>query len=507
MITIEKFSHFIRIRTLNYEISNLLTRFASNYVTRSFVKEPGMGQVLKPTHVYAARTKDKTEYRFHVNQLNDLLKFLTIHRIDVSYITIEEKSFVEPEPITATVKPSFILRDYQEEASCYINIPCPLHTKLIAFQTGQGKTITSIVGLVRKGQRVFVIILPQYIGKWVNDLTSTLNIRRDGIMTVQGSNQLKALIEIVKEDRLVADFVIISSKTYQNYIMEYEEQDFFSYDLPPDELFPLAKVGSVLIDETHQHLHVMFKLMLYTHVDLLLGLTATLITDSYEVEQIHRIMYPPSIRFNNIELDKYADVLALSYSTTDFRNSKLRTTEWGQNTYSHNAYENSILKNKKHLENYLNIIDYCVGYGFIDHRQPNDKLAIYAATTDMCDAIVKFLRRKYGHRYSIERFCKTLGDPDSHAYDPDIRVTTPNSMGTAFDVKGLRVVLMTNSITSPQANIQILGRLRKLTDRNVLFMYIYNDDIRKQVDYHKKKRELFKERVKTHKELRLPIGM
>ena len=89
-----------------------------------------------------------------------------------------------------------------------------------------------------------MIILPQYIGKWVNDLTSTLNIRRDGIMTVQGSNQLKALIEIVKEDRLVADFVIISSKTYQNYIMEYEEQDFFSYDLPPDELFPLAKVGS-----------------------------------------------------------------------------------------------------------------------------------------------------------------------------------------------------------------------------------------------------------------------
>lgn len=504
MLTIEKYSHFIKIKPPNYEVSELLTAFAANYVTRSFIKENGK-QVLKPTHVYASRTKDKKEYHFHVNQLDELLNFLQRRGVDVSYVDIQTKPLHDPVMIDVMARPEWVLREYQDEAANYIASDHPRRTKLLELQTGSGKTVSALFGIHRKGYRTIIVILPQYIEKWLNDVRSVFEIPIERIMVVQGSAHLKGLISLAQEDELQADFIIISSRTFQNFITDYEIMEDYDYQIPPDELFPLLKAGTLLIDETHQHLHAMFKVLLYTHIHLMIGLTATLITDSYDVKVIHDVMYPPDVRFNNLEMDRYTDVYAFTYTTHDFKNSKLRTQEWGNNTYSHNAYEKSILARRDHTENYMKIIDFCVGHSFLDIYQKGDKLAIFASSIKMCDAMTKFLKRKYGHRFDIRRYCED--DPYENAIEPDIRVTTIQSMGTAIDIPGLRTVILTNAISSVQANIQVLGRLRKLPDRDVRFVFLTNEDIRQHVLYARRKKELFTGRVKSYKSLRLPIGM
>lgn len=684
-------------------------------------------QVMRPTHVYAARTKDKKEYRFHINQYPDLLSFLERRGINKSAITTVEMDLHTPALLQATVKPMWTLHDYQTEAVDYIVEENHYRTKLIELQTGKGKaqsldsairtpsgwvrmghiqvgasvvahdgTVTTVTGvypqgvremyritfedgrrteccaehlwriyrdprsdrgevidtaeiirlisiadtelyidlpkpnrneakgsavlrqilkgrvrfnsetqmvefrthgrqqaldaqywvralggiaylsategddysylvsmksaylpefpeleqpnklrvffvesigpkeaqcisiahpdrlyitddfivthnslsamagIVKKGYRVLVAILPRYIEKWVEDLYKTYDIHQSRIMVVQGSGHLRGLISMAMDGDLDVDVIIISTSTYQNWLTDYEAQEFYDYPINPDQLHSTLGTGILMIDETHQHLHSVFRILMYTHTHLLIAMTATLLTDQHDVRVIHDLMYPRPTRFNNLELDNYTDVTAYAYSTHDIKQSGLRTTEWGSNTYSHTAYEKSILQKHPRLERYLAIIDFTIGHSFFDIHMPGDKCAVFCATVRMCDEVVKFLKRKYPS-FDVRRYAEN--DPFENAIEPDIRVTTIGSMGAAVDIKGLRTVVLTVSISSIQANIQVLGRLRKLPDRDVRFAYIYNEDIKKHVDYHRKKRELFQGRVRTHKSLRLPIGM
>jgi len=395
----------------------------------------------------------------------------------------------------------------EKEAQC-ISIEHPEHLYVTDDYIVTHNTFCSLAAISRLGKRTAVVILPTYIEKWCSDISKILNIDAKDIMVVQGSSHLKGLISLAQDGGFYSPFVIISSRTLQNFITGFESEDgeqiTEDYGIRPDELWPLLGIGTLLIDETHQHIHAMFKMLLHSHVKRLIGLTATLISDNYTVEKIHKVMYPVETRYNNLEFDRYIHVFAISYPTSDIRAAKLRTSEWGSNVYSHNAYERSILSKPHLASNYLKIIDYLVLTGYVEEHMAGDKLAIFASSIAMCDKIVGYLKYKYP-QYDIRRYCEA--DPYENVIDADIRVTTIISSGTAIDIPGLRTVILTNSIASSVSNLQVLGRLRKLPDREVKFYYLYNEHIPKQVDYHRRKMELIRDKSASIKELRSPVSL
>merc|ERR1712098_430540 len=88
--------------------------------------------------------------------------------------------------------------------------------------------------------------------------------------------------------------------------------------------------------------------------------------------------------------------------------------------------------------------------------------------------------------------------------ESDISASTALSAGTGVDIPGLRYSLMTTNINSSQANIQIVGRLRRLKDWPDVepdFMYILARNLPKHMEYHEKKKKLLRPRVKSIGEL------
>ena len=71
-----------------------------------------------------------------------------------------------------------------------------------------------------------------------------------------------------------------------------------------------------------------------------------------------------------------------------------------------------------------------------------------------------------------------VNDPYENIIEPDIRVTTIISGGTAIDIPNLRTLIL-NNIKSPVANLQTMGRLRDLQNRDVKFYYLYSEQIAK----------------------------
>ena len=362
-------------------------------------------------------------------------------------------------------------------------------------------TVTSLASVAELNHRTAIVILPAYIDKWGSDVTTTLNIKAKEIMMVRGSQQLKGIIDLAKEGQLTSKVIIISIRTIQNFYKSYElvQNGIFEegYGCLPEDLFKVLQVGNIIIDEAHMHLYAVFKTLIYTHVPKVIGLSATLMSNDPFIRNVQHMMFPKEIRFDKIKMDQYIRVFSLAYQFRDFRAARIRTSEYGSNNYSHIAFEKSILKSRALTEGYLKLIEYLVNIGYVENFQPNDKLAIYASSIAMCDAILHYMKFKYPH-YDIRRYVES--DPYENVIDAQIRVSTILSSGTAIDIPDLRTVIMTTNISSPVANLQTLGRLRKLKDRDVKFYYIYCDQIRKQVQYHNEKKQLFDDRVSSIKE-------
>ena len=81
-------------------------------------------------------------------------------------------------------------------------------------------------------------------------------------------------------------------------------------------------------------------------------------------------------------------------------------------------------------------------------------------------------------------------------------------MGTAHDVYKLRYTLLTTALGKEDTNIQLLFRLRKPTwnpEVTPEMYYLVNREVKKHMDYHYRKRELFKPITLSQIELETPF--
>lgn len=372
-------------------------------------------------------------------------------------------------------------------------------------------TVLSIISVLNKGirGRILIVVLPKYVEKWCGDLINISDIKPKKVMPISGSAHVKGLIQLAQErPQDLPDAIVISLTTLQNFFKAYEENrfsdEFKDFGCNPEDLCKTLGIGNVIIDEAHEHLYSVYKFMCYTHVPKIIALSGTVISNDPFIQKMHHVMFPKEIRFDKIKMKKYIQVYAISYSYRDYNSTGVRTTEFGSRNYSQTAYEKSIIKRRDILNGYLNMLKMLVDLAYVGDFKEKDKLAIYAGSIAMCNTILEFLKAKYP-QYDIRRYVEQ--DPYENVIDAQIRVTTILSAGTALDIPDLRAVIMTNSVNSPVSNLQTLGRLRELKDRDVKFFYLYCSDIPKQVDYHRARMQLFADRVAFIKEFKAPITL
>lgn len=370
-------------------------------------------------------------------------------------------------------------------------------------------TFVSLAATSKLTKRTMIIVLPKYLPKWTADVAEILDVKPKEILTIQGGKDLKSMLWLSTEQDIGAKFIVISLTTIQNYYNDFKDHgkdiEAMGYPYSPEEMFKHLGIGTLIFDEVHQHLYGVYRVLLHTHVPKVIALSATLISDDPFIDKMQQIMFPKEIRYNKVPINRYVRVRVYSYGVQDRKTiDKLRTTARGSNTYSHIEYEKSIMKFSPLLNNYLSIVSDILRQNYIDTKEPGDKAIVFAASIAMCNQILHRLKKDYP-RLDIRRYVED--DPYENVIEADVRVSTILSAGTAVDIPNLTVAIMTNSVQSPVANLQALGRLRKLKDKEVTFCYIYNYHIKKQTEYHYKKKELFADRAVTIKEFRLDEGL
>lgn len=360
-------------------------------------------------------------------------------------------------------------------------------------------TVISLFAASKLGKRLAIAILPAYIEKWVIDLKKIYDIEDRDICVVQGSDLLQRVSTFPSSGLPIPKVFIISISTlnswYKIYEKNPEDPTLEAYDCMPYDFFGHLRFGTVLFDEVHQHPLSVFKVNTYMNVAKSINLSATLLTEEQTLKRLQSAMFPLSMRFDKVEAPLYISCLACSYQIAGFGSSGLKFMMRGRNSYSHVEYEKSILRHKKIRNQYLEMIAELFHEAYEEKYMEGDRGVIYVSTIAMAEALVALLRKKHPNRV-VRTYVEK--DPLSNIIESDICVSTIISAGTALDIPNLRAVVMTISIDSPNSNVQVLGRLRQLPDRDTRFYYFYCSNISKQVDYHLNKIDLFKGRVLSH---------
>lgn len=356
-------------------------------------------------------------------------------------------------------------------------------------------TVTSLAAASTFKNRILVIVLAKYLDKWVSDVKNILDIEDKDIVTIQGTDNIKSVINLAKDNEFNYKCTIMSLTTIVNFIKQFENDFYTSLDefgCEPHELYELLNIGVVIFDEAHEHLFSVFKTLTYAHMPKVIALSATFLSRDLMIDKMQQIMFPKEMRFDKMKMKKYIRVHAVSYTIKDFHQAKIRTSEFRSSTYSHTAFEKSIIKNIVKLKNYMRMIKDLVYMSYIRDYKKGDKLLIFASTKLFCRKLCEYLKESIPE-YDIRTYIEE--DPYENIMESDITVSTLLSAGTALDIPNLVTCILTVSVDSPVTNLQALGRLREIQGRDVKYYYLYCKDIKKQVKYHQSRKELFRDRV------------
>lgn len=351
-------------------------------------------------------------------------------------------------------------------------------------------------------ERCALILPAKYIQRWVDDLTGdgqVVNLAEDDLWVVKGAADFARMIARAKKGQLDVKMIIFSSTTFQLYLKAFrdnEKEALKEYGCEPIKLMKLLKVGLVGRDEVHELFHFNFLVDLSINVNKTISLSATVDFDNKMTNKMCALMFPKAEQINNGEWDKYIKAVGLFWKLD--KPKLIRCTLNG--AYNHGQFEASIIKNKRILENYLDMIQDMVE-SIYSRFDPGEKIIIFAYTVQMCTLISRRLEDVYADDKEI-RVNRYVGEDEyGDLMEGDIIISTLKSAGTAVDIKNLRAVLMTTAIYSTQSNVQALGRLRKLKNKPHIspeFYYLICKDIDKHIDYHKAKVKQFEGKVLSH---------
>lgn len=492
IMRIDVYSHNVVISQFTREVRDTIANYMSSYVEYDVSKNHRGDIIRKAVRVYGGATFDRSEYRIHRSALDEFLNHLSNFgypktSIDITYHPLP---FIEPIEVNLleNVKP----RPAQIPLIEHLIKPIP--SKLAVLQMGGGKTFSLLYAISVLKQRFVIVLKPMYIDRWVKALTDPkeriLDIEKKDILTVQGTKELKRLIDYAKADALSAKIIIVSNRTLYGMYEHYERTgDLTFYGIHPNDFYPLLKANRA-IDELHQEFHFNFRQDMYTHTGTCIGLSGTMTSDTPFINRMYRYMFPKDAWYEDTNYNRYTNVISLYYN---LRNEQdIKYIRRGRASYSHIDFEKSIMKSKTTCKNYIDMMLATIDEYYIREYQEGQRCIVFAGMVDMCQLIVTRLRERYPH-LTINKY--TSGDPYSNLLTSDISVSTIGSAGTAVDIPDLMLCLSTTAISKSETNLQVMGRLRenkRWPNKHPVFAYFVCEDIPKHVSYHTKKVKLLK---------------
>ena len=433
-------------------------------------------------------------YKFDVGQmvlprhlLSETLRELALQNIKTQVI---EGNVVTPRRIFAKMNPNWQDRPEQEETIKHLT-NCSIPMRCSDLQTGKGKTYAALKSMCCIGYAT-LIICDGLVEQWVREILEKTLIPEKDICVLKGGNSVIRLMASEEKPSVIVASI--------DTLRSFAKGDCDPYcDLPSYAQFlEYFGIGTKIFDEFHLNFQTLVSIDLRSHVPNNLYLSATPKRSSGTQAALFKAFFPDEIIVGGGVYDKYVNVTFYSYGIEIHKETAFNTPHG----YSHAKYEAYIENNGMVKRRYLESVIYpTIDMHYINKKSDGQKLLILCRTVSHCQMLQRYLEYKYD-TLKVNTF--TADDPEENLTESDIIVSTPSSCGTGKDIKKLRTVIQTCSISSEPLVEQILGRLRKLpTGETPEFVDIYNSNLHRHKAHYRTRSDIYKARALYYTEHRL----
>lgn len=497
---ISKAHHYIRIHGFFEEfVARVVRPFCAHHLFK-LGKEPIPGtnkQRTVVTHVFARSNYDKTEFRIPSELFKDFIDYAVHRGYKESRLRIEIEPEIEGKDVTFEFNPGMDkLRPGQPEWVDYMLGEG--YIKINNGATGSGKTAMSIHCMVKRGKRTLITMQPRYVVNWIKELHQFVKLEEGDLVLWEHS--LPALVKAL-ENGIINPKVIILPMSRIEVFLRKKEPD----QICLDDVIKTINPGLRIHDEGHEIIHQVLMSMMYGNLRETYILSATLKADDPFTNKIYKLMYPFRFRLKEAEPEHYINVVAYLYRI-NLRKHRIKTEQFGG--YNDKAFEESILKSPVLTKFYFELADSAFKKYYLEPRREGTKCFFFFSRVNMCNTMLGLFKERYPDM-DIETFTgedSKKKDSKNKYLQHEVIITTPNSCGTGKDIPGIITVICPHTVSSTQANKQIIGRERDISKKfngelEPTFVFTVCLDIGKQVEYMGKRQEAFHDKAKTFKRI------
>lgn len=340
---------------------------------------------------------------------------------------------------------------------------------------------------------VTMIVLGGLINQWYKSIKMHTSITSADIYVVQGFDTLKNLWEMVK-NRYRPKVVIFSTRTLFLYAIRPKEP-YSSLPSYP-KLLEILGIGLKIFDEVHLNFYTNTKIDLVSNIRHNIYLSATYQRSSPQGKRIFDTVFPKELRFGSQFFKKYITVHILRYhlgiSESEIYKFKRKTG------YNHALYEKHLLNRKALFNHFVDkVVIPIIKMYYLNRAEENQHMLILCKTVSFCLKLHEALKNSLETDKSMSVFFAGFKGAEGKETNlkSDIIISTHSSCSTGRDIPGLITCLNTVSFSSEPLIEQVMGRLRKIDDVEVIHVDLWNPEVYSHYHHYRVRAKIYKEKA------------
>lgn len=325
------------------------------------------------------------------------------------------------------------------------------------LSTGDGKTYASIYSILRLKIKAIIITHQEKLKQqWLTTLTTMTSFPEENIVNIHGTD----VMEGIMKGKISGEIYLVNHQTIASYARVHgwtSIRDFFKK----------IKVGIKVIDESHKFFENTFMLDNFSNCYKTFYLTATFGRSDPAEVSLYKKAFSSLARFgeetiNYKEKRKHTNFIVCYFkSKPEYGILPDVKSRYGFSDYKYIDYELSE-PNHTLMKVLHNIID--------STRQLKGKTLIISPKTETVDYIAKDISEYLGVEVGTIH-SKNSDVVNEENFKKDIISSTIKSVGEGKDIKGLRVLINLEPISSKLLADQVQGRLREYSEDDDTFLF------------------------------------
>lgn len=325
------------------------------------------------------------------------------------------------------------------------------------LNTGDGKTYCSIYSILKLKKRAIIIThLEKLKDQWIDTVKNMTNFPDNKICNIDSSE----MIEKIFKDEIDADLYFVNHQTITSYARN-------NGWLSIRDLFKKIKVAIKVIDESHKFFENTFMIDCFSNCLKTYYLTATFGRSDPDEIRVYKRTFASLLRFGEETIDyvekrRHTKFIVCFFKSTPTEDN-LPTV---QNTYGFNSY--------KYIDYELNEVNNTlikVVFNILENVLKLDgKILITSPKKSSVDLIAKSVYEKFGIEVGTI-YSKNNDEENKRNKDKRIISSTIKSVGEGSDIKGLRVLINLEPVSSKLLIDQVQGRLREYGEKEDTYLF------------------------------------